>query len=88
MSNFITILQLIAQIYPVIVQTIKAIEESIPVSGMGSAKLQLVKSTLESAYKSMEGAQVTFEQLWPTVQVIVSSVVAMYNAAGVFKKTA
>lgn len=86
MKNFIAILQLLATLYPILMQTIKSLEEAMPEPGQGPAKLEILKGTLEAAYLKMEKAQLKFEEVWPSIQMLVTTIVAVFNATGVFKK--
>lgn len=86
MEQFLAIVRIIGSVFPVLVECIKSIEEAIPQPGQGTAKLALVKSALEAAYSTMTNVQVTFEQLWPSLQIVISALVATFNATGVFKK--
>lgn len=81
------VLKIIAGLYPVLMDFVKSIESALPEAGQGQAKLALIKQTLESAYAHMGDAEVKFESIWPSLQVVVGAIVAMYNTAGVFKKT-
>ena len=87
MLEFLNIVKLISALYPILMQTIKSLEEAMPDPGMGSQKLALLKTTLQSAYTKMDDVQVQFEDAWPSIQVVVSSFVAIFNAAGIFKKS-
>lgn len=86
MMNFIAVMQLLGALIPIISQTIKAVEEAIPAPGQGPAKLQLMKGMLEGAYGQMNNATIAFESIWPMIQGMVASLVAIYNTIGVFKK--
>lgn len=87
MKSFLAIVQLIATIFPIIVDTVKKVEEAFPQPGQGPAKLDMVKAMLSTAYNVMSEAEVSFEQLWPSIQNVVAVVVAMLNATGVFQKS-
>lgn len=86
MQTFIFIMQLIGKLFPVIVETVKAIEAAMPEPGQGQAKLAMVKAAMQSAYDQLTNVQVTFEQVWPAINAVISSVVTAYNASGIFKK--
>jgi hypothetical protein len=81
MEQFIAIMKMVAQLYPVLMQIIKSIEDAMPDPGQGPAKLALVKAT-----NTMGDAKVKFESVWPTLQMVVGAMVATFNAAGIFKK--
>jgi hypothetical protein len=72
-------LLLIAQLLPILIQTIKAVEAAIPESGQGQTKLQMVRDILELVDESIPA-------LWPILEKIIGVIVAGFNAAGLFKK--
>lgn len=74
-------LLLIAQLLPLLIQILKAVEAAIPDSGQGQTKLQMVRDILELVDESIPA-------LWPTLEKIISVIVAGLNAAGIFKKKA
>lgn len=86
MTQFIAIVQLVLQLFPILVSTVKSIEEAIPASGQGAAKLQIIRTVLESAFSTIQDVTVTFEQVWPSIEKVVASVVQIYNTLGTFKK--
>jgi hypothetical protein len=86
MSSFLIIMQVLGQLLPIIVQTIKSVEEVLPGSGQGPAKLSMVKTMLQNAVTAAGQMEVTFEQLWPAMQSVITILVAAYNATGAFKK--
>ena len=85
-QNALLILQIISQLFKTIVALVTAVEESLPESGQGAQKLELVKGWLQSAIGAQEALALTFDQLWPALQTTISSIVAIKNATGVFKK--
>lgn len=87
MANVILIIKTVAELIPAIISIIKALEDAMPESGKGKEKLDVLKSTLESAYAAEQRAEVSFDAVWPTVQAIVTKLVAVYNAIGTFKKS-
>jgi hypothetical protein len=84
--KFLSILKLVVSILPLLIDAIKAIEEAIPGTGKGEAKLAAVRGVVESTYKVSTDVQPAFEQLWPVIQKTVGGIVDGFNAAGVFKK--
>ncbi len=84
MSFFLALLKMI----PAIIEIIKKIEEAIPESGKGPAKLDLVLKTVDAAAKAAPeiAATVQGRDLNGAITSIVSAVVGTFNAAGVFKK--
>lgn len=87
LQTFLAIIQLVRTLMPEIIAIIQIVEAALPQNGQGAAKLEIVRSTLASAYGSINQASITFDQLWPTLQVAITGLVAAYNAAGTFKKS-
>ncbi len=75
MQNILIVFQLI----PAIIQALKAIEEAIPGSGQGEAKLAAVRQMLEA----VDGG---VAKLWPQISGVVASLVTLFNSTGVFGK--
>ncbi len=86
MKTLIAILQL----FPVILAAIRAAEEAIPESGKGKTKLDLVLGVVQAAYDASSELQSSFswQSLVVVITKVVSNVVAVLNAAGIFKKSA
>lgn len=72
---------IILKLLPAIIIAIKAIEEAIPEQGKGEAKLAAIRAMLEQIDGSMA-------VLWPQIAGVVSVLVGLFNAVGVFKKPA
>lgn len=72
-------LKLIVQLLPLIIQLMKQAEELLPQSGKGAEKLALVRSWLEAAAGGLD-------ELWPSLEKIISVTVNMFNRVGIFKK--
>lgn len=75
----IQIVLLVLQLVPAIINVVKAIEQAIPGSGLGSEKLAAVKEILASAYENAE-------EIWPVLEKIIRILVDVFNKTGVFKK--
>lgn len=86
MLKFIETVKVIAALYPVLMATIKSLEEAMPEAGKGPEKLVQLKGILEAAYLKMEKGQMKFEELWPSIQMVVATIVTLFNTTGVFKK--
>lgn len=71
-----TLLQIL-QALPAIIAAIKAVEQAIPGSGQGSAKLDAVLAIITSA-------EASFTQCLPQLTTIVSVLVGLFNKTGVF----
>ena len=87
MANIIAIIQAINALIPLILQTIKIIEDAMPEGGQGSLKLQMLHDILAGAYAQGKDISVTFDKLWPMLKPIVDGLVAMLNASGKFNKS-
>ncbi len=74
------VLLLVVQLVPALIQLIKAIEEALPKSGQGAEKLTAARQIIEAAY---EGAN----EIWPTIEKVISVIVGMFNSTGVFTKS-
>lgn len=87
MQQFLMILSLVQQLFPMVIAIVKQVEEAFPEGGQGAVKLAMVRSALETAFRSYTEAQVTFDKLWPTLKIMIDGAVAIYNATGKFKKS-
>lgn len=85
-ANFIQIVQVTAQLLPVVIDAMKAVEAAIPGQGKGEQKLVLVRGMLEAAFAAVQDVTVKFEQVWPVVSATITNLVAIYNKIGTFKK--
>lgn len=75
MDKVIQILKLL----PALFAAIKAVEEALPMAGMGSEKLSLIREIMEGTHEAVS-------EIWPAVAVAVSKIVGLFNKAGVFNK--
>jgi len=64
---------------PELIKIIIAVEAAFPQSGVGTDKLNLVKTILQESYSSIT-------ELWPSIEKIVAAVVAFANKIGAFTK--
>ena len=74
MNTIVMILQLI----PALIQAMKAIEDAIPGSGQGEAKLSAIRQILEAV-----DAGAT--KYWPQIQAVIGVLVGLFNKTGAFK---
>ena len=86
MAQLLEIMKAVITLLPLAVQFIQGIEQAIPQSGQGAAKLALVKNALGAAYQSAGVATATFDQIWPPLKSAIDGVVGIFNAVGLFKK--
>lgn len=78
--NFIAIIKLVIQLLPMIEQLVAQAEALFPQSGTGAQKLDVVKTAIGSAYTVASGAEGAFEEVWPTINGVVNSIVAAKKA--------
>jgi len=86
MANAIMLIKLLISLGPDIIKFMKAIEEMIPGTGKGEEKLAILRGYLEGAWKGFDTFLPSFEEFWPKINTIISSLVATFNAIGLFKK--
>jgi len=75
MNTIVIILQLI----PALIAAMKAIEDAIPGSGQGEAKLSAIRQILEA----VDAGAAKF---WPQIQTTIGILVNLFNATGAFRK--
>jgi len=83
--KFLQIVRILLEMLPIVIQTIKAVEEALPGQGKGEAKLALVRSALEAAYAIADDVEFSFENLWPQIKFIIDKTVGIFNSTGEFK---
>ena len=84
--SFITILKLVVQLLPIILDAIKAAEAAIPQSGMGAAKLSFVKELLSSTADISK--EVDEKDYTNALEKTIMLAVKLFNTTGVFSKGA
>lgn len=84
--KFLEIVKLIISMLPILIEAIKTVEAAIPGSSNGEAKLQTVRTVLESSYNVSNDMSDKFESAWPTFKSVIDSLVSTFNKVGVFKK--
>lgn len=82
--NFLTILKLVVQLLPLVIEAVKAAEAAIPQAGQGSAKLQFVKDLLTSTTDI--GTEVAEKDYVNAIEKTIALVVKLFNTTNVFKK--
>lgn len=70
---------IILQLLPALITAIKAIEDAIPGSGQGEAKLAAVRAILEAVDGSVA-------RLWPQISAVIGVLVGLFNKTAVFKQ--
>lgn len=85
--KYLTLLRAIIALIPILTDAIRHVEAVLPGSGHGAAKLALVRHILETGYTGANDAVTSFAELWPSLASIADTIVATYNALGIFKKS-
>jgi len=84
MPTFLLIIQLVSQLLPLLVSTVKQIEAAFP-DTPGSSKLSILEATIKSAFDGIGTAAISFDKVWPVLSSVASATVAVFNQTGVFK---
>lgn len=84
--QFLNNLKLILSMLPILIGAIKTVEEAIPGSGAGEAKLTTLRAIIEAAYATATDVVGKFDDLWPALRRTIDALVAAFNARGIFKK--
>lgn len=86
MLKFIQLLKTLAELLPVLIMIVKAVEEAIPGRGVGEQKLAMVRGMLESAYEVTNAASsIPFAEFWKLAEPAINSAVALFKRTGEFK---
>lgn len=75
------------QLVPIIIGAIRAIEDVMPESGLGSAKLTAIRLAIEAGYESVQDVLGAFGDVWPRIEALVKSLVEKFNEIGLFKRS-
>lgn len=86
MAQILNLLKLVLSLIPSILDIMSKLETLLPESGQGAAKLDVIKTAIQSTYTVADKSMPAFEDLWVTVSKVVSGIVAIFNGAGIFKK--
>jgi len=84
--KYIEIFKTVVLMLPALIDAIEAVEKVFPATGRGQEKLELLKDIIEKSYASGTQLTVSFEQLWPTLSGVISTVVGLFNKTGKFQK--
>ena len=87
-TSTLSIVRTVAELLGATVEAIKAVEAAIPQSGAGAAKLEAVRTILQTAYSVADATAPAFDAIWPTLQAVASNIVAAFNKLGIFKTSA
>lgn len=76
----------VSAVWPAVDTFVQQVENAFPAGTAGSAKLAQVRAFLESAWSTIQGVEVSLEQAWPTLSALITTLVALYNTLGIFKR--
>lgn len=76
-----------AALMPLVNTAITTVEALFPEGGSGAAKLEAVKQILAAAWSKVQGAEATFEEVWPMLEGVIAALIAVLNNFGLFKKS-
>ena len=85
--NIITYLSYVKKLWTMVVDIVKLIEETIPDDGAGKEKLAAFDVMLKAAIEKADDIDESFDKLQPVAHDIVSAVVTLFNATGIFKRS-
>jgi len=85
-AQTLTIIRIVFQLVPVIVEGIKALEEAIPGQGKGEQKIAALREVIEATYAGIGDALPAFAAVWPTIERLVAALVAGFNRTGEFSR--
>lgn len=78
-------MKIVLTLLPVVIDAIKMIERELPEAGQGQKKLAIVRDMIETAFQSLGTVEVTFQQVWPTIEKTISNLVSAFKDNGTFK---
>ena len=82
--SFLSILKLVVQLLPIVLEAVKAAESAIPQSGQGAAKFAFVKELLSSTVDISK--EVDEKDYSNALEKTINLAVKLYNSVGLFKK--
>jgi len=85
MITLLNVLRIIIQIFPALVELVRAIEQAVLLHGVGAQKLELLKGVVEDIYNALapeDRKAITLERLLLAAASIASRIVALFNATG------
>ena len=85
--QFINVLKTILSLLPLLIQAIQLLEQAVPDSKNGTAKLEALREIVSSAYTVSTDVTASFESIWPTIQKSVAALVGLFNTVGKFTKS-
>lgn len=81
MAQFLLIIQIINQLLPLLIQTVRTIEDGFPQRGAGQVKLDMVRSVLETGFSVLQTGQTTFDAVWPALDAVITGIVKLQKSA-------
>ena len=84
--NIFTYLSWVKKLWTMVVDIVKLIEETIPDDGAGKEKLAAFDIMFKAAIEKADDIDESFDKLQPVAHDIVSAVVTLFNATGLFKR--
>ena len=84
--NILTYLGWVKKLWTMVIDIVKLIEETIPDDGAGKEKLAAFDIMLKAAIEKADDIDESFDKLQPVAHDIVSAVVTLFNATGLFKR--
>lgn len=85
--NILTYLGWVKKLWTMVVDIVKLIEETIPDDGAGKEKLAAFDIMLKAAIEKADDIDESFDKLQPVAHDIVSAVVTLFNATGLFTRS-
>jgi hypothetical protein len=80
--KWLRIARAILLLIPAVITAIKALEDAIPGEGKGEKRLAAIREILQKIYDASDDAIVSFEDIWPAMQVTISTLVTAFNSVG------
>jgi hypothetical protein len=87
MQEFLALVSLVNQLLPIVFETVKTVEGMFPQGGQGATKLQMVANIVQEAAKATNAAVAQLPSFVSVLTPVVSGMVTMANATGLFKKS-
>lgn len=84
--GFLDYLRWVKKLWTMVVDIVKLIEETIPDDGAGKEKLAAFDIMLKAAIEKADDIDESFDKLQPVAHDIVSAVVTLFNATGLFRR--
>jgi len=85
--NIMTYLSWVKKLWAMVVDIVKLLEETIPDDGAGKEKLAAFDVMLKAAIEKADDIDESFDKLQPVAHDIVSAVVTLFNATGLFRRS-